>query len=307
MRGRRTGPAGCWFAIARVPTLPARGDEMKERSFGWTGEKVPVIGQGTWKLEEDDPRDAVDALRRGLDMGMRHVDTAELYGSGRVEELVGEAIHGRRDDVFLVSKVLPSNASHEGTLRACERSLKRLRTDRLDLYLLHWPGAHPLEETIRALQELVAAGKTRFWGLSNFDVGELEEALEIAGEGQIACNQVLYHLRARHLESAVLPWCERHRVAVVGYSPFGSGDFPSARSADGRVLAEVARGRGVTPHQVALRFLTRSESVFTIPKAASTRHVEQNAAAADLGLTREETRRLERAFPLPEEAELPVL
>lgn len=280
---------------------------MRERTFGWTGGSVPVVGQGTWKLEDDDPKRAVEALRRGLDLGMRHVDTAELYGAGQVEALVGEALRGRRDEVFLVSKVMPSNASYEGTLRACERSLKRLGTDRLDVYLLHWPGSHPLEETIRAFETLVRDGKTRFWGVSNFDVEELEAALEIAGEGRIACNQVLHHLRARQVERAVLPWCERHQVAVVGYSPFGSGGFPSPRSADGRVLAEIAREHGVTAHQVALCFLTQAASEFAIPKAARAEHAEQNAAAAALRLTRDDLARLEAAFPLPEDATLSMI
>jgi len=280
---------------------------MKAREFGWTGEQVPVIGQGTWKMEQDDPKRAIEALRRGLDLGMRHVDTAEAYGSGKVEELVGEAFRGRRDEVFLASKVKPSNASYEGTLRACERSLKRLGTDHLDLYLLHWPGSHPLEDTLRAFEALVDAGKIRFWGLSNFDVGELDEAVSIVGEERIACNQVLHHLRARQVENLLLPWCERHRVALVGYSPFGSGSFPSPRSVDGRVLAEIAQRHQVTPHQVALRFLTRAEQAFAIPKAASAEHAEQNAAAPELVLTSDERRQLEGAFPLPEDATLPVI
>jgi diketogulonate reductase-like aldo/keto reductase len=280
---------------------------MRAREFGWTGEQVPVIGQGTWKMEQDDPGRAVEALRRGLDLGLRHVDTAEAYGSGKVEELVGEAIRGRRDEVFLASKVKPSNASYQGTLRACERSLKRLGTDHLDLYLLHWPGTHPLEDTLRAFEALVDAGKIRFWGLSNFDVGELDQAVSIVGEERIACNQVLHHLRARQVENLLLPWCERHRVALVGYSPFGSGNFPSPRSVDGRVLAQIALRHQATPYQVALRFLTRAEQEFAIPKAASAEHAEQNAAATELVLTGDERRQLEGAFPLPEDATLPMI
>jgi diketogulonate reductase-like aldo/keto reductase len=209
---------------------------MERRAFGKSGALVPVIGQGTWQMEDDDRASCVAALRRGLDLGMTHVDTAELYGRGVVEELVAEAIEGRRDEIFLVSKVLPHNASREGTVQACERSLRRLKTDRLDCYLLHWPGDHPLAGTIRAFEDLLAAGKIRSFGVSNFDEGELREAIAIAGEGAIACNQVLYHLQERAIEHAVLPFCEAHGITVVGYSPFGSGRFPerSTRPRRGR-------------------------------------------------------------------------
>src|SRR5207253_196316 len=184
------------------------------RPFGWTGVPVPVIGQGTWNLERADRAEAVAALRRGLDAGMTHVDTAEMYGAGRVEELVGEAIAGRRDEVFLVSKVLPEHASFAGVLAACEASLRRLATDRLDLYLLHWASRHPLEQTIAGFERLVRDGKIRHYGVSNFDTGELERALALAGPDRIACNQVLYHREERAIEHAVLPWCERHGMAV---------------------------------------------------------------------------------------------
>jgi diketogulonate reductase-like aldo/keto reductase len=259
-------------------------------------------------MERDDRREAIAALREGLDRGLTHVDTAELYGDGAVESLVGEAIESRRDEVFLVSKVSPDHATYEGTLRACEKSLRRLRTDRLDCYLLHWPGPHPLAETIRAFDALVRSGKIRSWGVSNFDVGELDEALALAGPGRIACDQVLYHLDERSVERAVLPRCARHGVALVAYSPFGAGQFPSASSARGRVLAQIARERGATPHQVALAFLVRDEGVFAIPKAARVAHVVDVAAAGDLVLTDEEVRRLDAAFPLPRTAgPLPVI
>jgi diketogulonate reductase-like aldo/keto reductase len=271
---------------------------MRVRNFGHAG-RVPVVGQGTWKMEHDDRTEAIAALRRGLDLGLVHVDTAELYGSGVVEELVAEAIAGRRDEVFLVSKVMPDHATHAGTLRACEQSLRRLRTDRLDCYLLHWPGRHPLEGTIRAFEELVRAGKIRSWGVSNFDTSELDEALRIAGPGRIACNQVLYHLGERAVELEVLPWCERHGVTLVGYSPFGSGRFPRAESAGGRVLADVARAHGATARQVALAFLARHAPTLTIPKAARVAHVEDCAGAGDLELTEDEARRIAEAFPLP--------
>jgi diketogulonate reductase-like aldo/keto reductase len=276
---------------------------VERRSFGPTGISVPVLGQGTWQLERTDRRLALDALRRGLDAGMTHVDTAEMYGEGRVEELVAEALAGRRDEVFLVSKVLPENASRAGSVRACEGSLRRLKTDHLDLYLLHWPGDHPLEETLGAFESLREAGKIRAWGLSNFDVDELERARAIAGPGRIACNQVLYHLRERAIEHAVLPWCERHGVALVAYSPFGAGDFPG-RS---RPLREVAEAHGATQRQVALRFLVRHPNVFAIPRAARAAHALENAAAGDLALGAEDLARVDAAFPRGRRRRLPVL
>ncbi len=265
---------------------------METRPFGPTGRRLPAVGQGTWQMEDDDRSMAVAALERGLDAGMTHVDTAELYGSGRVEEIVAEAISGRRDEVYLVSKVLPQNATRGGTIRACERSLRRLRTDRLDLYLLHWPGSYPLEDTLAAFEELRQSGKICAWGLSNFDVDELKEAVRLVGPGRIACNQVLYHLRERAVEHAVLPYCESQEIALVAYSPFGSGRFPGRH----RVLREIAAARGVSPHQVALRFLLRHEAVFAIPKTARVDHVLDNAAAGDLRLSAEEIARIGAAF-----------
>src|SRR5664279_5700318 len=207
---------------------------MKSRTFGSGGPEVSVIGQGTWYIDRGDRKSAVAALRRGIDLGMTHIDTAEMYGGA--EPVVAEAIAGRRDDVFLVSKVLPSNASRRGVITACERSLKRLKTDRLDCYLLHWRGSFPLSETVAAFEELVGAGKIRSWGVSNFDADDLDQMLAIAGKGRIACNQVLYHLQERAIEHAVIPWCEAHDVAVVAYSPFGHDDFPSPRTKAGEVL-----------------------------------------------------------------------
>ncbi|AKF79806.1 hypothetical protein MFUL124B02_06410 [Myxococcus fulvus 124B02] len=282
---------------------------MEQRVFGGTGKQVPVLGQGTWQMEEDDRDEAIRSLRAGLDLGLTHVDTAELYGHGRVEEsIVSEAIAGRRQEVFLVSKVMPSNATYAGTLAACERSLKRLRTDWLDCYLLHWPGSHPLEETVRAFEKLVADGKIRSWGVSNFGVAELEELIELAKPERIACNQVLYHLEERAIEHAVLPWCEERGIAVVGYSPFGNGRFPRPDSPGGRVLEAVARAHGVTPRQVALQFLVRKPSLFAIPKASRVAHLRDNAAAASLKLSRDEVARLDAAFPLGAYSdELPML
>ena len=275
---------------------------MELRHFGWTGVSVPVIGQGTWQMEGDDRAACIASLRAGLDAGMTHIDTAELYGSGRVEsEIVAPAIQGRRDQVFLVSKVLPSNASYAGTLAACEGSLRRLGTDRLDVYLLHWPGPHPLAETIRAFEKLVADGKVRFFGVSNFDAHELEEAVRLAGPRRIACNQVLYHLKERAIEHAVIPACEQHEIAVVAYSPFGSGDFP----AKNRILSDIARAHAVTPYAVALRFLCRRESTFAIPKTTSADHARANAA--ELQLSKDELAQLDAAFPRGRARGLPTL
>ncbi|HEY8518848.1 MAG TPA: aldo/keto reductase [Gammaproteobacteria bacterium] len=271
---------------------------MRTLPFGPTGVAVPVLGQGTWNMERDGEREVLAALAAGIDAGMTHIDTAELYGSGRVERLVGRAIAGRRrEELFIVSKVLPSNASYRDTLAACERSLRRLGTDYLDVYLLHWRGGVPLAETLRAFEELEAAGKIRAYGVSNFDVDDLEEAVSIAGEGRIACNQVLYHLNERSIEFAVLPWCRQHNVALVAYSPLGSGDFPSPRTAGGKVLAEIGERRGLTPHQVALAFLLQRSGGFAIPKAADTTHVLQNAAVGDVELEPEELERIDAAFP----------
>jgi diketogulonate reductase-like aldo/keto reductase len=280
---------------------------MEQRPFGPVKRPVAVLGQGTWHLEAADRRSALAALRRGLDLGMSHLDTAEMYGQGAAEELVGEAIADRRDEVFLVSKVLPGNASRSGTQAACERSLARLRTDRLDCYLLHWRGPHPLEETIAAFEHLVHEGKIRSWGVSNFDVSDLEEAVGIAGDGRIACNQVLYHLQQRAIERAVLPWCERHGIAVTAYTPFGQGRFPGPRTTAGGVLADIARTHSATPRQVALAFVTRRPLLFTIPKASTIAHVEENAAAAAVRLSDSEMARIDAAFPCGPSRDLPML
>jgi diketogulonate reductase-like aldo/keto reductase len=270
---------------------------MELRRFGPTRREIPVIGQGTWNLDHGDSNLAIEALRRGLDLGMTHIDTAEMYGSGAAEGIVAAAVAGRRDEVFLVSKVLPQNASRSGTIAACERSLSRLETDRLDCYLLHWRGNYPLEETFAAFEQLQADGKILSWGVSNFDLADLEEALEIGGEGRIACNQVLYHLNERAIEHAVIPWCEAHGVAVVAYSPFGHGDFPSPRTNGGRVLAQIAAAHQAAARQVALRFLVSRTSLFAIPKASSSEHSAENAGAGDLKLSAEDVSRIEEVFP----------
>lgn len=279
---------------------------MERRRFGPTTNEISVIGQGTWYLDRGDRRASVLSLRRGLDLGMNHVDTAEMYGSA--EEVIAEAIAGRRDEVFLVSKVVPEHASRNGTLAACEQSLARLRTDRLDCYLLHWRGRHPLEGTFAAFDQLQGEGKILSWGVSNFDVPDLEEAREIAGHGRLVCNQVLYHLEERAIEHAVIPWCEKHGVAVVAYSPFGHGRFPTPRSPGGRVLEEIAAAHGATARQVAMRFLVRSPALFTIPKSSSPDHTAENAGAGDLHLTDAEIARIDEAFPQgPRPRGLPML
>jgi diketogulonate reductase-like aldo/keto reductase len=269
---------------------------MQKRSFGSTGQSLPVIGQGTWQILTGGRRSAVAALQRGIELGMTHLDTAEMYDGA--EEIIAEAIAGRRDQVYVVSKVLPQNASRRGTITACERSLSRLGIAKLDCYLLHWRGRHPLEETIAAFDDLERQGKIGAWGVSNFDVADLDEVIAIAGEGRLACNQVLYHLNERAIEHAVLPWCEEHDVAVVGYTPFGRGTFPRAPSPEGRVLEAIAAAHGVTVRQVVLAFLVRRAPLFTIPKASRAEHAEENAGAGDLRLTDEQVTRIDRAFPL---------
>jgi diketogulonate reductase-like aldo/keto reductase len=279
---------------------------MNLRPFGSNGANVSVIGQGTWYIDRGDRKRAVTALRRGIDLGMSHIDTAEMYGDA--ELVIAEAIAGRRDDLFLVSKVLPSNASRRGTITACERSLARLKTDRLDSYLLHWRGSYPLAETVAAFEELVGAGKIRSWGVSNFDADDLDELLDVAGEGRIACNQVLYHLQERAIEHSVIPWCKAHGVAVVAYSPFGHDDFPSPQSKAGQLLQKIADAHAATPRQVALGFLTRDVSVFAIPKASSAEHAADNAAAGTLTLSKDELTALDQAFPRgPKPRGLPML
>lgn len=275
---------------------------MQTRRFGPLPDQVPVLGIGTWKMEYDDRASAIAAIRRAIGAEMTHIDTAELYGMGKVETLVGEAIAGQRDKLFLVSKVMPNHATYAGTIRACEQSLERLKTDRLDCYLLHWREDIPLAETFRAFDELKKQGKIRSWGVSNFDDGDLEEALGLVGDGVIACNQVLYHLKDRTIEHRVIPWCDEHDVAVVAYSPFGSGDFPKSR-----YLEDIAARMHSTPREVALAFLLRHPSVFAIPKSSNAAHVDELARAANLQLSTEDTKAIEAAFPRGAWRGLPTL
>jgi diketogulonate reductase-like aldo/keto reductase len=260
------------------------------------GEAVPILGQGTWMMGDTPARraDEVAALRRGVDLGMTLIDTAEMYGDGRSEELVGETIEGRRDAVFLVSKVLPSNASKRGTIRACERSLRRLGTDRIDLYLLHWRGRHGLHEAVAGFEELRAAGKIRHWGVSNLDADEMDELSGIPGGAACATNQVLYNLARRGVEYDLLPSARSRSMPIMAYSPILQGEL-----ATDATLAALAARHHVTAAQIALAWLARQPGVISIPKASSIMHVEANRAALEIQLGPEDLAELDRAFPPP--------
>ncbi|WP_055490819.1 aldo/keto reductase [Streptomyces sp. TP-A0356] len=262
-----------------------------------TEEEIPALGQGTWHLGEDPTRRSqeIAALRLGLDLGMTVVDTAEMYGDGASEELVGEAIEGRREEVFLVSKVLPGHADRKGTVSACEGSLRRLRTDQLDLYLLHWRGRHPLDETLAGFIDLVAAGKIRHWGVSNLDVADLIELTALPGGDAVAVDQVLYNLARRGIEWNLLPWCRESGVAVMAYSPIEQG-----RLLEDEALQDVALDLGATPAQVALAWVLEQE-VAAIPRSGRPDHVRENRGAADLRLPPEVLTVLDAAFPPPSE------
>jgi diketogulonate reductase-like aldo/keto reductase len=283
---------------------------VTRRPFGFTSVEVPVIGQGTWMIEgaRETERRAIEALHTGLDLGLTHIDTAEMYGDGRAEELVGKAIVGRRAEVFLVSKVLPSNASYDGTLRACERSLKRLGTDFLDLYLLHWAGRYPIGETMRAMEKLIDEGRIRFAGVSNFDVDEVQAAQAAMQHHRLAANQVLYHLGERSIERKLIPYCQQQDIAVVAYSPFGHHALLRPGSAGGQTLERIAERRRRTVRQVILNFVTRLPQVFTIPKSGDPEHTRENADGAGWRLTEEDLAEIDRAFPAPaSDKPLPML
>ena len=269
---------------------------MRSKPFGGTNAAVPVIGQGTWKMGGKRGARAaeIEALRLGLELGMTHLDTAELYDGA--EAVIAEVLRERRrGEIFLTSKVMPQNASRRGTVAACEASLRRLGTDHLDLYLLHWPGRHPIGETMQGLEDLVAAGKTRFIGVSNFDVDELRQALAALPGQRLACNQVLYNLAQRGIERDLIPFCARERIAVVGYTPFGN--WP--RGAGLAALQAIGARQGKTARQVALAFLTRQPELFAIPKASDAEHVRENAGAADVELTATDLAAIDAAFPPP--------
>jgi diketogulonate reductase-like aldo/keto reductase len=260
------------------------------------GKEIPVLGQGTWGMGEDPVARAEElrALRLGLDLGMTLIDTAEMYGDGAAEELVAEAIAGRRDEVFLVTKVLPSNASRHGTIEACEDSLKRLQTDRIDLYLLHWRGRLPLDTTIEAFEELVDAGKIGSWGVSNFDVVDLAEVVTLAGGADVQTDQVLYNLAHRGIEFDLLPWCRDGEIPVMAYSPIHRG-----RLVENDVVVEIAEKHNATPGQVSLAWVLRQDDVCAIPKASIQEHVRENRGALDLQLDHEDLKLLDEVFPPP--------
>lgn len=262
------------------------------------GETVPRLGQGTWQMAERPAvrKEEIAALKSGIDLGMTLIDTAEMYGSGASEELVAEAIAGRRDEIFLVSKVLPSNSSRKGTIAACERSLKRLKTDRLDLYLLHWRGSPALAETVEAFEALQAAGKIRHWGVSNLDTADMQELMRDGGRA-CATNQVLYNLTRRGIEFDLLPWQRRHDMPIMAYSPIEQG-----RLVNHKALQAVATRHKATPVQIALAWLLRQENVISIPKASNTAHVRENHAALKIWLSPDDLAALDQAFPPPKKA-----
>jgi diketogulonate reductase-like aldo/keto reductase len=261
-----------------------------------SGEAVPQLGQGTWAMGESSRKrkEEVAALRLGLDLGMTLIDTAEMYANGIAEEVVAEAIEGRREEVFLVTKVLPENSTSAGTIAACERSLKRLRTDRIDLYLLHWRGRIGLEETLAGFAALIEAGAIRTWGVSNFDIGDMEELLALPGGDACATNQVLYNLRRRGIEYGLLPWCRGRGVPIMAYSPIEQG-----RLLRERTLTSVAVRHRATPAEIALAWALRQTDMMVIPKAANEEHVRENHAALDIALTDADLAELDHAFPPP--------
>ena len=260
------------------------------------GERVPALGQGTWHMGEDRRRAAEEAaaLRLGIELGMTLIDTAEMYGSGGAEEVIAHAAEGVRDRLFIVSKVYPHNGSRAGVVAACERSLKRLATDRIDLYLLHWRGSIPLAETLEGFQRLERDGKIRHHGVSNFDRGDMEEWVALRGEETVAADQVLYNLSRRGPEWDLVPWCREHGIAIMAYTPLGQGSMLGNRG-----LAEIARRRGKTPAQIALAWLLRQEGTIVIPKASHAAHVRENRGAFDVELTEDDLVALDRAFPPP--------
>lgn len=262
-----------------------------------SGEKVPVLGQGTWFMGEErrQAQREVEALRLGIDLGMTLIDTAEMYGDGGAEEIVGEAIAGRRDEVFIVSKVLPSNASRKGTIAACERSLKRLKCETIDLYLLHWRGGYQLQDTVGAFEELIESGKIRAWGVSNFDTDDMEELFDVSGGRAVAADQVLYNLTRRGIEFDLLPFCQNRTIPVMAYSPIEQG-----RMLGHPALAKIAKAYETTPAVVALAFVINQEGVIAIPKSSTPQHIRDNRKALDLKLSPEHLAVLESAFPPPQ-------
>lgn len=265
------------------------------------GTTVPCIGQGTWHMGEKPQEKAkeIKALQLGIELGMKVIDTAEMYGNGASERLVGEAIKGRRDDVFLVSKVYPHNAGLDKISTACENSLKRLGTDYLDLYLLHWRGRIPLEETIEGMEKLRKEGKILRWGVSNFDTDDMEELWNTANGSNCAINQVLYHLGSRGIDFDLLPWHREHHVPIMAYSPLAQGGTLRRQLLTDPIVNEIAKKYNVKPLQIALAWTIRTNDVIAIPKAGQEQHVLENAEAAAIELTQEDLNRLDEAFPKP--------
>jgi len=261
------------------------------------GTEVPALGQGTWHMGErhGEAKAEVAALKLGIELGVTLIDTAEMYGNGRAEELVAEATQGKRDGLFIVSKVYPHNASRTGVPAACERSLKRLRTDRIDLYLLHWRGSHPLAETVEAFEALRAAGKIRYWGVSNFDTGDMQQLARLPDGAHCAANQVLYHVGSRGIEYDLLPWCTGHKVPLMAYSPVGQG----GRLLQSKALATVAKRHNATPAQIAIAWSMRYDNVITIPKASDPGHVRENSAAGGIVLSEDDIATIDAAHPPP--------
>ena len=260
------------------------------------GIAVPALGQGTWNMGEKPPeaRREIDSLRAGLDLGMTLIDTAEMYAEGGAEKITGEAIRGRRDEVFLVSKVYPWNASRKGTIEACEASLLRMGTDRIDLYLLHWRGNHPLAETVAAFEALKASGKIGAWGVSNFDLEDMEELLEVPDGGNVAANQVLYNITRRGIEFDLLPWCQKRNIPVMAYSPIEQGRIVSHPE-----IIRIAKANQATPAQLALAFVLKHDGVIAIPKTSSAARVAENRDAVSLDISDEDWATLDAAFPPP--------
>lgn len=261
-----------------------------------SGEQVPVLGLGTWHMGErpQDRQDEIDAIRFAIDNGMNVIDTAEMYGDGAAEELIGKALSGRRTDAFIVSKVLPHHATRRGTVAACENSLRRLATDYVDMYLLHWPGAVPLEETLEAFDALLRAGKIRHWGVSNFDTPDMEELCALPGGNAVAVNQVLYNLMRRGIEFDLIPWCRQRTLPVMAYSPLEQG-----RLLGNPELLRLAAEYSATPAQIALRWVLRNESTIALPKAGTPDHARQLRNALDIPLSPQDMAALDRAFPPP--------
>jgi diketogulonate reductase-like aldo/keto reductase len=293
--------ARTWRAGCTAVGMAMSSTKIRTVAFP-SGEAVPVLGQGTWGMGQNRKRRAeeIAALRVGLDLGLTLIDTAEMYGNGGAEEVVAEAIAGRRADVFVVSKVLPQHATRRGTVAACHSSMKRLRTERIDLYLLHWRGSVPLAETLAAFETLTQSGDIRYWGVSNFDRADMKELVGLPGGTAVATNQVLYNLMRRGIEFDLLPWCRERRIPLMAYSPIEQG-----RLLDNAAVRRIALGRQVTPAQVALAWVLQQEGVLAIPKSSNSDHVRHNRGALDAQLTREDLNELDREFP-PPASEVPL-